>query len=369
MGTTETTLFPLTADEVTPGLLTGVLSRGHPGTRIESVVIVGSAVHGNGSTSTADRLTLDIAFEAGSGSTLPTRMLLKTMLVEPHVPLTMYENEVRFYREIRPELTVEAPAVYAATFDAGTGRFGILMEDLTLRGAEFPQATRSLSVAQMVVALDVLADLHSVYWASPRLARERSWLPTAARGGMADVFRTHAWFEHVRACVDSTDMKQRCLSDIGRTLEQVWRDVWRVIEGALSAGPPTLLHGDAHMANIYLLPGDRVGLLDWQLASTGCWAQDLAYLMVTALDVDVRRKNERMLLDHYLEGLRGRGVTSVPDREDAWNAYRQSVMWGFAIGWLGCPAENYPADVMNANLTRLSTAVRDLDAVAAINAA
>lgn len=368
MGATDETPFPLAIDGLTPEFLSDALGRRYPGTRVESFEIVSSAVHGSGSTSTADRLVLDLDYATvPEGASLPSRMLLKTMLAEPHVPITMYENEVLFYRNIRPELDVEAPEVFVASFDAASGRFGILMEDLTRRGARFLQATDTLTVDQMSAALDALADLHATHWESPRLTAEWSWLPTASRGGMADVFRTAEWFQHVEACVAATETKQTCLDDIGRTVEQVWADVWKVIEGPLSKGPQTFLHGDCHMANTYLLPEDRIGLLDWQLASRGIWAQDLCYLMATALDIEIRRENERSLLDHYFDRLRGRGVGTVPGRDDAWNTYRQGVMWGFAIGWLGCPAENYPAEVMDANLIRLSTAVRDLQTVQVID--
>lgn len=40
-------------------------------------------------------------------------------------------------------------------------------------------------------------------------------------------------------------------------------------------GPPTVLHGDAHVGNTYRLPEGRLGFYDWQFVRTGAWSHDV----------------------------------------------------------------------------------------------
>src|SRR3546814_14871415 len=57
----------------------------------------------------------------------------------------------------------------------------------------------------------------------------------------------------------------------------------------------TLLHGDTHLGNIYLLPDGRAGLLDWQLVVRGHHMHDVNYIVTTALSIGDRRNHERDL--------------------------------------------------------------------------
>jgi len=109
-------------------------------------------------------------------------------------------------------------------------------------------------------------------------------------------------------------------------------DLWvRYVRG-LSRRPMTLLHGDTHIGNTYLLPGGEVGFLDWQVVRRGNWSQDAGYFPISALTEDDRRRAEADLLESYRAGL------TVPDgqkpsREEAWLWYRASTCYGLAI-WL-----------------------------------
>jgi len=80
------------------------------------------------------------------------------------------------------------------------------------------------------------------------------------------------------------------------------RHLWKA-QSILASEPTTLLHGDTHFGNSYLLPGGRVGLLDWQLLNRGRWSHDVTYLLVTALDIESRRAHERELIGHHLDRL------------------------------------------------------------------
>ncbi len=54
--------------------------------------------------------------------------------------------------------------------------------------------------------------------------------------------------------------------------------------------------------------------------------------------------------------------------EGAWTALRRSMLWGFLIGWMITPVENYGASIQEENLERLTAAVEDYDTLAIIDA-
>src|SRR3546814_9190384 len=85
----------------------------------------------------------------------------------------------------------------------------------------------------------------------------------------------------------------------------------------------TLLHGDTHLGNIYLLPDGRAGLLDWQLVVRGHHMHDVNYIVTTALSIGDRRNHERDLLAYYLDRLKAHGVAAAPDLEESWTEYKR----------------------------------------------
>jgi hypothetical protein len=282
----------------------------------------------------------------------------------PHAPDPMYLNEVRFYDEIRPELSIEAPRAYGGLFDASTRRFGILMEDLTLRSARFPNATMEVSLEALTGLVATLAELHARFWSSRRLDGDLAWVPTRLSGGMFPVF-DGIGRELIHYQVEHHTFKEDLLRPLNRSVDRLWEDLWES-QRRLAAGPVTLLHGDAHIANSYLLPDGSGGLLDWQLMARGNGANDLTYLLVTALEPEQRRKHERDLIRFYLDELRRHGVEQPPSAEEAWEYHRLAVVWGLVIGWLITPPVNYGVPITEANIARLVTAAQDLESFRAL---
>jgi aminoglycoside phosphotransferase (APT) family kinase protein len=156
--------------------------------------------------------------------------------------------------------------------------------------------------------------------------------------------------------------KQELIAPLGRTLPQMWELLWQVQRRHCEA-PTTLLHGDTHLGNSYLLPGGEGGWLDWQLMMRGSWAHDVVYIMVTALDPEVRRTHERGLIAEYLDRLAAAGVTDAPTPAEAFEQCRAAALWGLVIGWLICPPENYGQPITEANISRTVTAVMDYDTI------
>jgi len=128
-------VFPADVDHLTPEVFTAALAATHPGVIVDELEVVAAKRCGDGVASTADRVVVDLTYRPGTAGELPRRLILKTMLATPHAPAAMYENEVRFYTELRPGLPIEAPTAFGGSFDPSTGRFGLLLEDLGARGA------------------------------------------------------------------------------------------------------------------------------------------------------------------------------------------------------------------------------------------
>jgi len=355
---------PFRIETLTAERLTQWLGERHAGVVVENFAVVQTSRCGDGFASTADRVILQLDYASGKSAGLPTRLLIKTMLENPHAPAAMYRNEVRFYSDLRPELSIEAPKGFASLFDEGSGRFGILMEDLNLRSARFPDATRATSLAEISGLIRNLATLHAHFWASPRFEKDLRWLPTPCSGGMYEVFHNFG-LELIRDQVEKNEFKADLIRPLNRSLDQLWDDLWK-LQTILKSAPVTLLHGDPHIGNTYLLPQGDGGLLDWQLMVKGRWVHDLTYLLVTALDPEDRRQHERDLIALYLDRLQQGGVSQVPRPDEAWPLYRQSVVWGLVIGWLITPPQNYGEAITIANLTRLVTAAQDLETFKAL---
>lgn len=357
-------VFPARSDLLTADLLTAALAALHPGVVVERVRVAEEAHCDTGSASTAARAVLDLDYAPGADRGLPGRVVLKTVLVHPGAPSAMYHNEVRFYQQLRSRLEIETPQVFASVFDETSGSFGILMEDLRQRSARFPNATESMSEPQMQSVLEQLARLHSKFWNSPRFARDLDWLWTPVCGGFHDFLRGPG-AEFLRYQVNRSEYKQGLFARLGRSFDDAWDALWNA-QRILASGPTTLLHGDTHLGNTYLLPGDRMGLLDWQLMIRGRWSHDVTYILVTALDTELRRRHEKDLIAYYLDRLAAAGVREAPGRDEAWLLYRQTAIWGLMIGWMITPFENYGERITRANLERLTAAVEDLETFAVL---
>lgn len=182
---------------------------------------------------------------------------------------------------------------------------------------------------------------------------------------MYPVFRALG-LDLIRNQIETNPFKGELIAPLGRSVDELWGALWRAQE-LLDAGPRTVLHGDPHIANTYLLPNGDAGLLDWQLMVRGRWAHDVTYILVTALGTEERRRSERELLSFYLDALRENGVGGAPALDDAWETYRRAIAWGLVIGWLITPPENYGEEITAANIRRLVDAALDLDTFALLS--
>jgi aminoglycoside phosphotransferase (APT) family kinase protein len=232
----------------------------------------------------------------------------------------------------------------------------MVMEDVTARGADPRDATRPLTVDQAASGLRGLAALHSLHWGE-RGSRypELAWVePFAAWRGM----RRGIDMGMERAG-DLIPAEVQALS--GEQIEQVWTDYIPT----LTAGPSTLLHGDAHVGNTYVLPDDAVGFLDWQVLRRGHGSLDVGYFLQGAITVEHRREHERDLVAEYHAAL-DLDEQDRPEFDELWLRYRASTAHGLAL-WLATAASNWQRLEVSLPLAeRYATAYADLDGATAI---
>lgn len=353
------------AEDVTPDVLTSLLRNQQPDVTVTAVTVRRTW---QGTTS---HLHLDVDY-ADLDTKLPRKLFVKTQLNTVHdlppdfdVSLSeggggtvLYDDETRFYRDLRPELNVETMTTYFADHLDGPAPFLILGEDITLRGAEVPDAVTGLSVEQVDQLLTTLGRVHAAYWDSPRLDEggDLFWLQHPITGGFAEFLRTNG-FAIIRALVEAP-YKTALLDATGTDMDGIEESFWS-LQARVSQGPLTVLHGDPHPRNTYVLPDGRMGVLDWQLVRRGSWSHDVGYALIAALPPNLRRDHERDLLDNYRGRLLDAGLTSVPDREQLWTAYRQSPAWGFCM-WAIAPEQMYSAEIVGAVMGRFAEAYSDL---------
>src|ERR1700744_3339208 len=348
-------------DDLTPDVVTSLLRRHDPEVLVTEVTVRHTW---QGPTS---HLHLEVDY-ADPTTRLPQRLFIKTQLTTVHdLPeafdeslseggggTVLYDDETRFYRDLRPDLNVETMTTFFADHLDGPSQFLILGEDITLRGAQVPDAVSGLTVEQADALLATLSQLHAPFWASRRLADggDLSWLQDPVTGGFAHFLRDNG-FAIIRALMDAP-YKKALLDTAGTDMDGMESAFWALQE-RVARDPVTMLHGDPHPRNTYVLPDGRMGVLDWQLIRGGSWSHAVVYAVIAALPPELRRAPERELGDNYRGRLPDAGVTSVPAREPMWTAYRESPAWGFCM-WAITPDQMYSVEVVGAVLGRFAEA-------------
>jgi hypothetical protein len=222
------------------------------------------------------------------------------------------------------------------------------MTDLVAEGATFLNSQTHYTAEMTAATLEQLAILHSGTWGEKGL-RGLEWLD-GNRPAMSEYI--------------PIDVIHRQVND-GRAdgLPDYLKDAERIREAMRRVTAPQricLVHGDPHSLNIYLDREGRPGLLDWQLLHIGHWATDVGYHMAVVLDTESRRKQEKALLQGYLEQLAKRDV-EPPPWDEAWDRYTQHVAYGY---FLWCAAAITPRVDIVEHIPRLGAALIDHDTFA-----
>lgn len=331
--------------DLTPGFLSAALGR-------EVAAVVAEPL-GAGQMGSTHRLALRYADGVGG----PTTLVAKLAAGDPGRRAQVadgYRKEVGFYRHIAPTVDVAAPACHHAAI-ADDGTFTLLLDDLS-PATTVPQVA-GCTVEMAEAAIRNVAGLHAPRWNDPSLA-DHDFLAVTDDGAAEFLGALH---------VDATEQFVDRYRD---DLAPADVDTLRRSAGATAAWlltrpePFSVVHGDYRLDNITFHPDGPTAAVDWQTLTLAPPARDVAYLLGTSLDPELRRGAERRLVATYHQELVARGIQGY-DPERAFDDYRLGHLHGPLITVLGsefATADRTPAaDAMFLAMARRTcTALRDL---------
>jgi hypothetical protein len=261
--------------------------------------------------------------------------------------------EALFYQHLVGSAGVRTLESFYADVDPTTLHGVVITEDVAARGATFLDALSPYTADQVAQSLEQFAILHGRTWGSGRT--DEPWLAprlemTMKVRGLREISGN---FDGPIGCKVPEEVR-----DPERLLESI-----RQLAGLLDAAVPRcLLHGDAHIGNLFLDAAGRPCLLDWQLVQRGPWYVDVGYHIGCTLNPEARRGTETDLLAHYLDRLGGEGV-EVPSLDVAMESVRRGLLYGFFLWAITLKVAPPITTVM---LERLGTAVADHEAYSSV---
>ena len=343
--------------DITPAWMTTAISRRHPDAQVAEVRLL---LNDDG---TNRRARFGLTYSSGSG---PATVFAKAESDTPQIREAHVRNGNMFNEPLllnsEVSLPIEHPFAYMAVIDEPGLNYLIVMEDLVARGADPRNVMRPLSVDQVASGVRGLARLHGHYWNRvanhPALEWVQPFLPT--QGWQAPMK------DGIRAGIERT--KRVLPGAVTKLSGEELQSLWSRYIGSLTKGPQTLLHGDPHVGNSYILPDGEVGFLDWQVVRSGNWSLDVGYFIQSALTEEDRQRSEVDLLEEYRISL---GIMSgqCPSSEEAWLRYRASVAHGLII-WLVTAASTkqvHSPEICLEMVQRYAAAFAELDTPAALD--
>lgn len=231
---------------------------------------------------------------------------------------SLYSREVMFYREVACLTQMRVPQVYAAMLDGNGCDFVLLFEDLGPCSAGNQLVGCTLAQAQ--AAMRQAAALHAPTLDHPVL--DAAWLqpdPQASQM-LRDLYpKAQAIFRERYADALAPDLMAVC-----ETLNEDL-DLWFERKHSRRS----FLHGDFRLDNmLFGINGGQqpIALVDWQTAAAGCSLTDVGYFLGCGIGSELRRPNERALLDIYCAEMSRLGVPL--NLEDVWDDYRIGALHG-----------------------------------------
>jgi hypothetical protein len=231
-----------------------------------------------------------------------------------------YEREVFFYRVIASHISLRVPHCYYADYDPSAQAHVLLLEDMG--PAVAGDVGRGISVGVALEYTRRIAELHAQWWESPTLdallvrfpapgaAFARGYAERFAAGiGVMSPYLDHA--------------SRRLATRLRAGLQERWR--------RQSTAPRTLIHWDAHAANLMLpsVNGGTFTVIDWQNWTTARGIWDVARFCILGLPIAERRAVECDVVARYAKTLARLGVRHYPFAQ-AMADYRDAMPLQFA---------------------------------------
>jgi sulfur transfer complex TusBCD TusB component (DsrH family) len=350
---TEELSIPNDWDDVTPEWMTAALFAHFPNAEVSEVALL---MRDDG---TNRRARFGISYSSGTGPAAVFAKAPDPAHTELNAATGGVLNEPRLFQS-GVVLPLDHPAVYTTVIDEPGLNYIIVMEDVTARGADPLNATRTMTVEQAINGVRALARLHSRYWGKgiavePALHWVQPYVAWTRMGS--------------KIPIAIQIMGDTCPEEVGAmSVKEIIEETWAPFIGSLTTSPQTFLHGDPHIGNTYVLPDNDVGFLDWQVVRRGNWSVDVGYFLQGALTTEDRRQNERDILEEY-SGALDLSSDERPSSDDAFLRYRASASHGLALWLSTLSTPGWQARDISLSLAqRYSAAFVDLETRSAVRA-
>lgn len=303
-------------EEITPAWLTRALAQaGVPG-KVESFT---AESIGTGQVGENVRFSLE-------GRDVPGTVVGKFPSADPVSKQTgidqqNYVREVFFYQHIADTVDVQTPHVYFCDVDPQTHDFVILMEDLA-PGRQGDQLA-GCNADDAALALEQLARLQGPRWGDTSLASHALFGGGHTQETAANIQALYQMLEPGfldRYANRLGPGDPAVIKAVGNKLAN-YHETW--------SGPLGFIHIDYRLDNMMFGGPYPLAVVDWQSISIGCPVMDASYFMGTSLPPELRKREERGLLEHYIDTLSGYGVEL--DFDECFAAYRNYAPAGLIM--------------------------------------
>jgi hypothetical protein len=307
--------------------------------------------------------------ESGQAAGLPASVFCKdsqnlTMRMT-NTGIGMQSTEVEFYRHARHLFDNALPVCLWANYSPYSHNSIVVFEDLMHEGAEFCTGEQSISRDQIEQQLAYLARIHSKFYGDqlhqyPVLEKRQTYYDLFNR--VCDL-----WSLEERANKGFLGAESVIPSSVFERYDEIWPLTVKAAEMHDSSGSNTIIQGDAHLRNWYILPSGEMRLGDWQLISRADFSVELNYALVTSLSVENRRAWRDDLLRFYIEKMEEGGVRGLSFDDVEKSTCRQLLIalpwWTCAIKTDGGSTVYQPQKETLEMIRRISIAIEDLDAL------
>lgn len=232
----------------------------------------------------------------------------------------LYAKEVRFYREIAPQIAVRVPKVHASELSDDGADFVLLFEDVgPARGGD---QIAGCTLTDAEAAISQAAAFHAPSWHNAAILG-RDWLPPRPEAAA----QIRALYPQAQAI-----WRERYATSFEPEFMQLSEDIAAQCERLFpthSSAPVSLVHGDFRLDNmLFDIKGgaEPIAILDWQTVTLGNPMTDVGYFLGCGIGDDLRRAHEDRLIDLWLSEMAARGVAL--QRAEIWDDYRRGALNG-----------------------------------------
>ena len=241
----------------------------------------------------------------------------------------IYANEVAFYRDLQPKVTIPTPVCFHADIDGAGPAFVLLLEDMhpAQQGNQLAGCNPDLARAAVLG----LVGLHGPTWCDASL-RETGWLahddPAGFQALLKELYQSFLREPLETFCADLSTPEKALLERVGEA------SVFPV--GVPDPAPFCVVHGDYRLDNLLIddrLTPPRITAVDWQTSGVTGPLTDVAYFIGASLRSSDRREVEESIVRAYHEGLCGAGIGDF-GWAACWEEYRRASLYGIGLAIL-----------------------------------